>query len=34
MLADGIVLMEGSFEGMLYKLHIKAIPSSPHANLI
>ena len=34
MLADGIVLMEGSLEGMLYKLHIKAIHSSPHANLI
>ena len=34
MLADGIVLMEGSLEGMLYRLHIKAIASSPHANLI
>ena len=33
MLADGIVLMEGSLEGMLYKLHIKAIPSFTHANL-
>ena len=34
MLADGIVLMEGSLEGMLYKLHITTIPSSTHANLI
>lgn len=34
MLADGIVLMEGSLEGMLYKLHIKALPSLSQANVI
>ena len=34
MLADGIVLMEESLEGMLYKLHIRALPSSFHANVI
>ena len=33
MLADGKVLMEGSLEGMLYKLHVRALPSS-HANVI
>jgi hypothetical protein len=36
MLADGIVMMEGSLEGMLYKLHIRALPSSSssHVNVI
>ena len=34
MLIDGIVLMEDSLEGMLYKLHIRALPSSSHANVI
>ena len=34
MLADGVVLMEGSLEGMLYKLHIRALPSLSHANVI
>lgn len=34
MLADGVVLMEGSLEGMLYKLHIRALPSLTHANVI
>ena len=34
MLADGIVLMEGSLEGMLYKLHIGTLPFSSHANVI
>ena len=34
MLADGVVLMEGSLEGMLYKLHIRALPHSSHAHVI
>ena len=34
MLADGVVLMEGSLEGMLYKLHIRALPASSQANVI
>ena len=34
MLADGLVLMEGSLERMLYKLHIWALQSSSHANVI
>jgi transposase InsO family protein len=33
MMADGNVLMEGSLEGMLYKLHIRALPST-HVNVI
>lgn len=33
MRGDGIVLMEGTLEGMLCKFHTKAIPSSIHANL-
>ena len=34
MLTDGVVLMEGSLEGMLYKLHIQALPPSSHAHVI
>ena len=34
MLADGIVLMKGYLERMLYKLHIRSLPSSSHANVI
>ena len=34
MLADGVVVMEGSLEGMLYKLHIRALTSPSHANVI
>ena len=34
LLADGLVLMEGSLEGMLYKLHIRALPATSHANVI
>ena len=34
MLADGVVLMEGSLEGMLYKLHIRALLHSSHAQVI
>ena len=33
MIADGNVLIEGSLQGMLYKLHIRALPSA-HANVI
>lgn len=34
MLSDGLVLMEGSLEGMLYKLHIRALTPSPQAHVI
>lgn len=34
MLDNGVVLMEGTLQGMLYKLHIRAIPSSPQVSLI
>ena len=34
MIVDGNVVMEGSLEGMLYKLHIRAQPSAPHANVV
>jgi hypothetical protein len=33
-LFDGVVLMEGSLEGMLYKLHIRALLPSSHAQVI
>lgn len=34
-LPNGIMLMEGSLEWMQrYKLHIKAMPSTTHANMI
>jgi hypothetical protein len=34
MLADGIVLMEGSLETILHKLHIRALLSPSHINVI
>lgn len=34
MLVDSVVLMEGSLEGMLYKLHIRALLPSSHAQVI
>lgn len=34
MLSNGVVVMEGSLEDMLYKLHIRALPPSSHAQVI
>ena len=34
MIIDGVVLMEGSLEGMLSTLHIRALQPPPHAQVI